>query len=94
MNFNIQYNTKVITDDIPRLPKAIALRTRDAIENKLAKNPGIFGKPLRKSLYGFRSLRVSDYRIIYWIKGKNVRIELINHRATVYKEILKRMKLI
>lgn len=94
MNFNIHYNTKVITDDIPKLPKPIANQIKNAIESKLARNPGRFGKPLRKSLYGFKSLRVGDYRTIFWIRGKIVRIELIQHRAKVYKNILKRMGII
>jgi len=56
----------------------------DAIEEKLAVAPEIFGKPLRYSMKGYRSLRVGDYRVIYRIAGMTVRIARIAHRSTAY----------
>jgi mRNA-degrading endonuclease RelE of RelBE toxin-antitoxin system len=49
--------------------------------------PDLFGKPLRKSLLGFRSLRVGEYRVIFLIKGKTVEVYMIAHRSRVYEDV-------
>ena len=61
-------------------------RLKQAIEKKLAVDPVHFGKPLRKSLYGSRSLRVGEYRIIYRIQKDIVEILLFGHRSTIYSD--------
>ena len=62
-----------------------------AIEEKLLLRPEIFGKPLRRSLKGCRSLRVGDYRVIFQIHQKAVLIIAIMHRSSEYKGIEKRI---
>ena len=62
-----------------------------AIEGKLLIQPELFGKPLRQSLKGHRSLRVGDYRVVYRIEKRTVRIIAIVHRSSKYKGIEKRM---
>ena len=80
----ITYHPAVVFDDIPRLSTAEKNRVREAIELKLQTKPELFGKPLRQSLRGYRSLRVGDYRVVFRIEKKVVRILLIAHRSVVY----------
>lgn len=95
MHGNKKYHTKylssVIGNDIPALPNVWQKKIKLAIEGKLLNDPEVFGKPLRKSLRGFRSLRVGDYRVIYLIKKDFILIVIIGHRSMVYKEINKRI---
>lgn len=46
--------------------------------------PEVYGRPLRRSLKGYRKLRVGEYRIILKIKDNKVKIFVIQHRSTVY----------
>ena len=91
VNFDIIYHSDVAEKDIPSLPSFDKGRIKKAIENKLSTNPEIFGKPLRRSLKGYRKLRVGDYRIIYRIEGIKVKIFYIGHRSIVYQKADKRI---
>lgn len=62
-----------------------------AIEEKILTRPEIFGKPLRRSLKGCRSLRVGDYRIVFKIEQNTIRILAIIHRSRDYKGIERRI---
>jgi len=86
MNFIIQYHELVIKEDIPKIPNSIKIQLKKAIEHKLMTNPEIFGKPLRRSLKGYKKLRVGNYRIIFRIEQTIVKIFYINHRSVVYKK--------
>ncbi|MDD4351739.1 MAG: type II toxin-antitoxin system RelE/ParE family toxin [Candidatus Gracilibacteria bacterium] len=86
MTYIIQYHQDVIEIDIPKLSSANKTRIRKSIEDKLESNPETFGKPLRRSLKGYRKLRVGDYRVVFRIEGKNVKILAIKHRSVVYKK--------
>ncbi len=85
--YKIYYASAVVEEDIPALPKTIKVRIKHAIETKLAQNPEIFGKPLRRSLAGYRKLRVGDYRIVFRIEQTKIKIFGIIHRSLVYKKI-------
>lgn len=65
--------------------KNISQRIIRAIEN-LTTNP-FMGKKLVGDLSNFRSLRVSEYRIIYLIIEKRVLIQVVKiaHRKEVYR---------
>jgi mRNA-degrading endonuclease RelE of RelBE toxin-antitoxin system len=39
---------------------------------------------MRSPLAPFRSLRVGDYRIIYWVYQNEVRILALGHRRVIY----------
>lgn len=91
VTFDVQYKSKVVLQDIPALPTADRKRIWRAIDAKLARHPYLFGKPLRMSLTGCRSLRVGDYRIVYRIEGTVVRIYVIAHRSVVYDHAEGRM---
>lgn len=64
---------------------------KNAITNKLSEFPEVFGEPLRRSLKGYRKLRVGDYRVVFKIEQSIVYILTIQHRSIVYKKILKRI---
>ena len=92
MMFEILYNERVVKNDIPKLTKLIQKRIKNDIEKKLILNPDKFGKPLRRSLKGYRKLRSGDYRIVFRIKKKTIIILVIEHRSIVYKKGIDRLK--
>ena len=80
------YHPKVLSDDIPRLNKDIADRIKRAIEHRLLVAPEKYGTRLKKGLGGYWKMRVGDYRIIYRIVRKEIRILIIGHRKDVYSK--------
>lgn len=89
--FTLSYHYIVEERDIPRLSREWRLRIKKVIEEKLTAYPDIFGKPLRRSLAGYRKLRVGDYRVIFRIERTEVKIIVIAHRHDVYQFLEKRM---
>lgn len=87
----ILYHPRVVSDDIPSLPDRVKMRVKKAIECRLSTYPDLYGKPLRRSLHGFRKLRIGDWRIVYGIEGQEVKIFIIAHRAKVYQTIFERV---
>ena len=90
--YRVTYHKTVVAYDIPMLSRVAALRVMDAIQEKLRTQPDLFGKPLRRSLAGYRSLRVGDYRIVFQIEKRIVKIFVIAHREHVYEMVLSRIK--
>lgn len=90
--FAIAYHHLVISGDVPKLSSVWKDKVRRAIEEKLATRPEVYGKPLRRSLKGYRKLRVGDYRIIYLIEQSTVKIFVIQHRSVVYQSVGKRIR--
>jgi mRNA interferase RelE/StbE len=84
MRYRIVYSDQIDRKAFKRLPKKDLVRIRKAIEVKLTSDPELFGKPLRHSLKGLRSLRIGDYRVIFVIQKQEVQILAIAHRSTVY----------
>jgi mRNA interferase RelE/StbE len=91
MKFTIRYHEKVMGEDIPRLSQEWEITIKKTIDEKLTSAPEMFGKPLRRSLKGYRKLRVGDYRVIFRIEKTIVKIFVIQHRSVVYKYITKRL---
>ncbi|MBU1086509.1 MAG: type II toxin-antitoxin system RelE/ParE family toxin [Candidatus Omnitrophica bacterium] len=83
MDYSIIYHPEV-KNDILGIPKNIKDRIKKAIENKLLADPIKYGEPLRRSLQGYRKLRVGNYRIIYKIEKNNIEVLKIGHRREVY----------
>lgn len=81
----IKYHPKVKNEDIPRLTSNIAARIENAIRNRLMVNPVKYGFYLRGSLKGYRKLRVGDWRIIYRIVDKEIRIVAIGNRKDEFQ---------
>lgn len=88
--FEIVYSRVVVEEDIPRLAPLWRAKIQAAIEEKLFEFPDVYGKPLRRSLKGYRKLRVGDYRVVFRIAGAKVLILAILHRSVVYREMEKR----
>lgn len=84
--YSIIYLNETSKIDYPSLSTSAKDLIKRAIEERLTVDPLKFGKPLRYSLKGLRSLRVSNYRIIYEIDTENheVIISAIDHRKDVY----------
>ena len=87
MSYEILYVDKVVKNDIPKISGMYKTRIKQAIETKLMTEPDLYGKPLRRSLKGYLKLRVGDYRIIFRIENRKVKIFAIAHRKIVYELI-------
>lgn len=87
MKFSIEYHELVVREDIPKISREWRAKIKHAIENKLVTSPEKFGKPLRRSLRGYRKLRVGDYRVVFRVVGNRVKIFIIQHRSVVYRSI-------
>lgn len=90
MNFKIFYHPLVVRDDIPKLSVEWKTKIQKAIEERLITYPEVYGKPLRRSLKGYRKLRVGDYRVIFLLEKACIKILIIQHRSVVYNRIHKR----
>ena len=91
MSFKIIYHPLVVRDDIPKLSIGWKTKIQKTIEGRLTTNPETYGKPLRRSLKGYRKLRVGDYRVIFLLEKNIVKILVIQHRSIVYDRINKRI---
>ena len=86
MTYVVRYSRHIDWKRFRMLPVADKKRFQKAVEDKLTVDPLTFGKPMRKSLYGCRSLRVGDFRIIYRVQKNVVEILVFGHRSTVYDD--------
>lgn len=85
MTYTVHYAHLLNTRALARFPRSDLQLIRKRIEEKLTIQPDLFGKPLRRSLHGYWSLRIADYRIIYRIEGRKVLVFIIEHRSVVYE---------
>lgn len=76
MRFNIVF-TEDSEMDFFNLPNKVKPMIQKAIKERLETDPLSYGKTLRYSWRGHRSLRVSDYRIIYRIDQNKVIVTII-----------------
>lgn len=88
--YDVVYQEEVVTHDIPQIGASWGKEIKRAIETKLSVSPGVFGIPLRNTLKGYRKLRVGDYRVIFRIESKTVKIFAIGHRSNIYTIAKKR----
>lgn len=91
MKFKIMYHPLVVCDDITKLSAEWKTKIQKTIEARLTNQPEAYGKPLRRSLKGYRKLRVGDYRVIFSLEKKAVKILVIQHRSVVYNRMNKRI---
>ena len=87
MQYQIFYHPDVKKEDIPYIPSNIKDRIKRAIEERLLKEPLKYGQPLKRSLRGYRKLRVGDYRIIFKVEKDAVIVLKIGHRKEVYNRV-------
>jgi mRNA interferase RelE/StbE len=68
-----------------KLSKVVRIRVAQAIA-KLANDPFI-GKRLKAEFADYRSFRVGDYRVIYFVRKKLIQVEIIRvaHRREAYR---------
>ena len=74
-------------DDLRRVPRNMSGRILDAIVERLGSAPNRYGQRLRQSLRGHWKMRVGDYRVVYEIVGRTVRVYGVMHRRDVYTRI-------
>ena len=84
MPYHLRYHPDVKAKDIPKLNRTIQKRVRIAIERRLLESPDRYSEPLRRTLKGYRKLRLGDYRIVLKIEGEEILILGICHRKDVY----------
>jgi mRNA interferase RelE/StbE len=83
--YEILYSDAVVNEDLPNILEPWKSGIRKAIESKLMTRPEVYSRPLRRSLKGYRKLRVGDYRIVLRIEEKAVKVFVIQHRSVVYE---------
>jgi mRNA-degrading endonuclease RelE of RelBE toxin-antitoxin system len=79
-----------VKKDISKISKKELSIIKRTIDNKIAIDPEIFGKPLRHGLKKYRTTRISNYRIIFKVSRRSVYILAIGHRKNIYENILNR----
>ncbi len=89
--YEISFHEDVLKKDVPKIGREVARYILKLIDEKLSKNPEVFGKPLRYSLKNYRTLRTGDYRVIFKIDSSKVKVLAIGNRKDIYNEILKRI---
>ena len=89
--YEILYSDEVVNEDLPDILEPWKSEIRKAIESKLMARPEVYSRPLRRSLKGYRKLRVGDYRIVLRIEDKAVKVFVIQHRSVVYEIASKRL---
>ena len=85
MHYIVRYHP-LVRKDLSTINTTIKTRIKNAIERRLIVDPIKYGDPLRKTLKGYRKVRVEDYRIVYKIEGKYIYILGILHRKEIYKK--------
>ncbi len=88
--YKIIYHTKVVKDDISKLDQKTKDRIKKSIESKLLEHPELYSNHLKNTLSNYRKLRVGDYRVIFKIVQKKIKILIIGHRKDIYKLVLNR----
>lgn len=89
--YKILYVDEVVKDDIPNILEPWKSEIKQVIEMKLMTRPEVYSRPLRRSLKGYRKLKVGGYRIVLRIESNQVKIFVIQHRSTVYDTASKRL---
>ena len=84
MPYRIRYHPDVKEKDLPKLNRTIQKRIKTAIEQRLLLAPEKYSEPLRRTLKGYRKLRVADYRIVLKFESEDILILGICHRKDVY----------
>ena len=92
MTYKLVYHAEVEKVDLPRIDEKNKSMIKRAIEELLATQPELYGKPLQRTLKGYWKLRVGEYRIVFKVLENELRIYGIIHRKRVYRDVGKRMK--
>lgn len=94
--WQVKVHRLVIEEDFKKIPKKKRSEILRTIFKKLGTSPEQFGAPLRHELKGFRKLRIGEYRVVYRIEKKEIRVLVlkvgIRRDSEVYKEMLQRLQ--
>lgn len=91
MNFKLIYHADVKKVDLPKIDMKNRSMIKKAIEERLATQPEVFGKPLQRTLKGYWKLRVGEYRVVFKILENDILVLGIIHRRDVYQRVKKRI---
>ena len=89
--YKILYSDEVVSEDLPNILEPWKSEIKRAIETKLMTRPEVYTRPLRRSLKGYRKLRIGNYRVVLRIEKDQVKVFVIQHRSTVYITAPKRI---
>lgn len=93
--WQVKVHRLVIEEDFKKISEKQCSEILKTIFKKLGTNPEKFGTPLRHELKGFRKLRIGDYRVVYRIEKKEVRVLVlkvgIRRDSEVYKKMQQRL---
>jgi len=85
--YRLRYHPDVREKDLPKINRNIQKRIKTAIEKRLLVEPERYSEPLRRTLKGYRKLRVGDYRIVLKLQDQDILILAICHRKDVYQRM-------
>ena len=91
MAYQLLYHADVKKVDLPKIDAKNKAMVKRAIEERLAIQPEVYGKPLQRTLKGYWKLRVGEYRVVFKMSQNDVLILGIIHRREVYRQIHKRV---
>jgi addiction module RelE/StbE family toxin len=80
--FEVRFTPRFLKS-IKALDRAVQIQVVREID--ILKTRPYAGKPLRGKWKGVYSLRITDYRVIYQVKGSEVLLLVVGHRKKVYK---------
>lgn len=93
--WSIKIHKDVVKEDFKKVSSKQQQDILRTIYKKLSIDPEKFGTPLRTNLKGYWKLRISDYRIVYQIKKKEVLVFVLKigmrRNKKVYRDMIKRM---
>ncbi len=92
MAYKLKYHPDIKKYDLSKIDAKNRKMVKRAIEERLAIQPEIYGKPLQRTLKGYWKLRVGDYRIVFKVFKASIFIFGIIHRKEVYRLIKKRIE--
>lgn len=82
--YEVLYADEVVEHDLPNILEPWKTEIEKATAAKLTSRPEVYTRPLRRSLKGYRKLKVGDYRVVLRIEENKVKIFVIQNRSTVY----------
>jgi len=85
--YHLRYHPDVKDKDLPKINRNIQKRIKTAIEQRLLVAPDRYSEPLKRTLKGYRKLRVGDYRIVLKLEKEIILILGICHRKDIYERM-------
>ena len=92
MIYKLKYHPEIKRFDLPKIDAKNRKMIKKAIEERLVKQPEMYGKPLQRTLKGYWKLRVGDYRVVFRISGSEIHVFGIIHRKELYQQVQKRIR--